>query len=96
MTSFNRIGTRWTGGDYRLLTEILRNEWGFRGFVVSDFNTCPEYMHAEQMAYAGGDINLATVMYEGQDWCNPNDKADLIILRQCVKIRCMPSRTPMR
>lgn len=85
MTSFNRIGTRWTGGDYRLLTEILRNEWGFRGFVVSDFNTCPEYMHAEQMAYAGGDINLATVMYEGQDWCNPNDKADLIILRQCVK-----------
>lgn len=33
MTSFNRIGTRWTGGDYRLLTEILRNEWGFNGWL---------------------------------------------------------------
>ncbi len=85
MSSFNRIGTRWTGGDYRLLTEILRDEWGFKGFVVSDFNTCPEYMHAEQMAYAGGDLNLATVMYNGQDWCNSSDKADLIILRQSVK-----------
>lgn len=85
MTSFNRIGTRWTGGDYRLLTEILRNEWGFKGFVVTDFNTCPEYMHAEQMAYAGGDLNLATIMYNGQDWCDSNDKADLIVLRQNVK-----------
>lgn len=85
MTSFNRIGTRWTGGDYRLLTEILRNEWGFKGFVVSDFNTCPEYMHAEQMAYAGGDLNLATLLYDGQDWCSETDKADLIVLRQCVK-----------
>lgn len=28
MSSFNRIGTRWTGGDYRLMTEILRGEWG--------------------------------------------------------------------
>ena len=27
MSSFNRIGTIWTGGDYRLMTEILRNEW---------------------------------------------------------------------
>ena len=26
MSSFNRIGTRWTGGDYRLLTQILRDE----------------------------------------------------------------------
>ena len=31
MSSFNRIGTVWAGGDYRLLTEVLRDEWGFRG-----------------------------------------------------------------
>lgn len=44
MTSFNRIGLKWTGGDYRLLTEILRDEWGFKGTVICDFNTHPEYM----------------------------------------------------
>ncbi len=59
MSSFNRIGTMWTGGDYRLLTEILRDEWGFEGMVICDFNTIPQYMNSRQMAYAGGDLNLA-------------------------------------
>jgi beta-glucosidase len=58
MTSFNRIGTKWTGGDYRLLTEILRNEWGFKGTVITDFNTHP-FMDIGQMLSAGGDLNLA-------------------------------------
>jgi len=81
MSSFNRIGTRWTGGDYRLITEILRNEWGFKGLVITDFNTC-EHMYTEQMAYAGGDINLATI---AKPWCDTSDPADLTVLRHNVK-----------
>lgn len=82
MSSFNRIGTRWTGGDYRLLTQILREEWGFQGMVICDFNTVPSYMDSRQMAYAGGDINLAT---QPVSWCDPSDSADLIVLRKCAK-----------
>ena len=82
MSSFNRIGTRWTGGDYRLLTEILRDEWGFRGTVICDFNTV-SYIDCEQMAYAGGDLNL---MMTGSGWkCDFSDTSDVIVLRQCVK-----------
>lgn len=81
MSSFNRIGTRWTGGDYRLLTEILRNEWGFKGLVVCDFNT-NLYMNSKQMAYAGGDLNLATTPHS---WCDSSDLADTIVLRNNVK-----------
>lgn len=80
MSSFNRIGTRWTGGDYRLLTEVLRDEWGFCGMVISDFNTQPDYMNAKQMAYAGGDLNLAT---HPVDWIDESSVADLVILMQC-------------
>lgn len=58
MTSFNRIGTTWTGGDYRLLTEILRNEWGFKGVVITDFADKDAYMYADQMIRAGGDLQL--------------------------------------
>jgi beta-glucosidase len=58
MSSFNRIGTVWTGGDYDLLTEILRNEWGFRGSVITDFNLT-NYMDVTQMVLAGGDLNLS-------------------------------------
>ncbi len=82
MTSFNRIGTKWTGGDYRLLTEILREEWGFRGAVICDFNTIPQYMNSRQMAYAGGDLNLATLP---EDWCDSSDTSDAIVLRQAAK-----------
>jgi beta-glucosidase len=82
MSSFNRIGTRWTGGDYRLLTTILRDEWGFQGCVLCDFNTIPQYMNSRQMAYAGGDFNLATTP---ETWCDESDVADVIVLRQCAK-----------
>ena len=82
MSSFNRIGTRWTGGDYRLLTEILRDEWGFRGTVICDFNTIPAYMNSRQMAYAGGDLNLAT---QPVLWGSESDTADTVILMQCAK-----------
>lgn len=82
MTSFNRIGTRWTGGDYRLCTEILRDEWGFRGTVLCDFNTIPAYMNSRQMAYAGGDLNLATLPVS---WCDESSAADVYILQQCFK-----------
>ena len=82
MSSFNRIGTRWTGGDYRLLTEILRDEWGFQGAVLTDFNTIPAYMNTRQMAYAGGDIDLAT---DEHTWVDEGSTADLIVLRNNVK-----------
>ena len=59
MTSFNRVGTRWAGGDYRLCTTVLRKEWGFVGSVICDFHTSANaYMDSKQMLYAGGDINL--------------------------------------
>ncbi len=57
MSSFNRIGTVWAGGSYELLTEVLRDEWCFRGMVITDYNT-NDYMYADQMIRAGGDLNL--------------------------------------
>lgn len=63
MSSFTRIGYTWAGGNYDLLTGVLRDEWGFRGTVITDFNT-NSYMGCKQEAYAGGDLNLSTT----RDW----------------------------
>ena len=82
MSSFNRIGTKWAGGDYRLLTEVLREEWGFRGMVISDFNT-GSHMDSKQMAYAGGDLNLQNF---GQEWnASKSSASDMSILRIAAK-----------
>lgn len=85
MTSFNRIGTRWTGGDYRLLTEILRNEWGFNGLVICDFNTIPQYMILRMMFYAGGSLDLATQQSAMWTDCDTSDAGDAIVLMRAVK-----------
>lgn len=58
MSAFNRMGTTWAGGSYALLTELLREEWGFRGMVITDFNLT-HYMNVDQMIRAGGDLNLS-------------------------------------
>ncbi len=36
MTSYNRTGVVWSGGNYNLLTNITRGEWGFKGVIFSD------------------------------------------------------------
>lgn len=58
MTSFNRIGDTWTGGHYNLLTGVLRGEWGFCGFVMTDANSYLGHMDRHQMIEAGGDGSL--------------------------------------
>lgn len=57
MTSFNRIGYEWAGGSYRLVTTVLRKEWGFVGSVICDYKSWA-FMDSKQMLYAGGDLSL--------------------------------------
>ena len=58
MTGFNRIGATWTGGSYNLLTGIVRNEWGFDGWIITDNANTGVFMDAAQMIRAGGDTKL--------------------------------------
>lgn len=57
MSSFNRIGTTWAGGSIPLMQNVLRDEWGFEGAVISDFNLY-SYMNVNQGIAAGTDFNI--------------------------------------
>lgn len=56
MSSFNTINGIPASCNHWLLTELLREQWGFKGFVVSDYNAIEETIHhgaAEDLIQAG-------------------------------------------
>lgn len=59
MSSFNRIGGTWAGGSAALMHDVLRGEWGFTGFVITDFNLYP-YMYVDEAWAARGTDHMLT------------------------------------
>lgn len=81
MSAFNRMGPIWAGGSKALLTDVLRNEWGFKGFVITDAGVGPqgEHFNALQAVEAGNDLMLGLPL----DF--PGDGAFEAQLRQYLK-----------
>ena len=53
MTSFSRIGPSYVGATSGLITDILTNEWGFHGYIVSDMVNPASYMTWKESVIAG-------------------------------------------
>jgi len=59
MTAFNRLGATWTGGSYPLIQQLVRDEWGFDGFIITDSaNAGSPAFDQSQMIRAGADAFL--------------------------------------
>ena len=64
MSAYNRIGPDWCGECASLLIDVLRTEWGFDGFVVSDFTSNvlgSGYMSPVLGVYNGNDTILTGI-----------------------------------
>jgi len=71
MCSFNRIGPTWSGGTNALQNTVLRGEWGFRGFVLTDFNLY-DYMYVNEGLNNGTDMMLTfSAMKTAEDTTSP-------------------------
>lgn len=64
MSAYNRIGADWCGASKALLQDLLRTEWGFDGYVISDYSsnfTGRGYMSPVNAVYAGNDTMLTGI-----------------------------------
>lgn len=54
MTSYNQVNGEWPSGSRRLLKEVIKGEWGFRGAIVSDWRA----VHGPECIAAGLDLEM--------------------------------------
>ena len=59
MSAYNKVNGQWCGHNGHLLTEILKGEWGFQGFVMSDFGLGVRDRVAA--AHGGLDIDMLPI-----------------------------------
>ncbi|GAE29557.1 glycoside hydrolase family 3 protein [Alkalihalobacillus hemicellulosilyticus] len=83
MSGFNSIGTVWAGASSNLLQEVLRNEWGFRGHVNTDFflGDFYPYMVAELGFRNGNDLLLTGAAPVGVPEVNTSSNDTLWAMR---------------
>jgi beta-glucosidase len=61
MSSYNSVNGEWAGQNRTLLTTILKEEWGFRGFIITDFIF--GMRDALKAALSGLDIEMPFAMH---------------------------------
>lgn len=55
MSSYNRVNGKYVCNSFDFCTRVLRQEWGFRGLVMSDWNATEQCSYAEAIN-AGNDL----------------------------------------
>ncbi|MCC8100453.1 MAG: glycoside hydrolase family 3 C-terminal domain-containing protein [Clostridiales bacterium] len=64
MTSFNRVGTVYSSAHSGLMTQIVRNEWGYTGWLITDMINGADYMNWRDIVAAGGGACLTSSAYD--------------------------------
>ncbi len=60
MGSYNKFRGQWASENHYLLTQILRNEWGFKGIAMSDWDAVHNTMQA---LWNGMDLEMGTDLH---------------------------------
>ena len=94
MSAYNSVNGEWCGQNAELLTGILKQKWGFEGFVLTDFIF--GMRDAKKAALAGQDLEmpfrmhfhgaLARLVESGEVPLTRIDDAVLRILRQQLRL----------
>lgn len=74
MTGFNRIGCTFSSADEDLVTGLMREEWGYNGFILTDSTKSADYMIADECLMAGTNMMLGGFTHygSGKEWENIN------------------------
>ncbi|HJA66447.1 glycosyl hydrolase family 3 [Lachnoclostridium sp. An169] len=87
-SGWSGIGGIWTAYDYNLLTNVLRNEWGFQGFVITDYdqgNGPNDDIAVNRMVRAGTDQHMIDNTMSPGKYTETDNATGVTALRKAVK-----------
>ena len=85
MASYNFLGYKPTSSCYELLTTVLRNEWGFVGTVISDYNGSYGYQITDASIRAGCDLMLGYGKADSNKLEDTDAATCVLAMRQACK-----------
>ncbi len=85
MVAFNNIGTVPAEACPELLNNVLRGEWGFRGFAETDYFGGYGYQDSDRMIRNGCDLMLATYSTPQSTVTDQTSATSVIAMRQASK-----------
>lgn len=85
MTAYNWLGTHPVISNSQLLQTVLREEWGFRGVVISDYNGSYGFQKTDSAIRNGNDLMLGYGMAESNKLDNLESATLVKALRQASK-----------
>ncbi len=89
MSSYNKVNEVWSGRNETSLTDILRDEWNFNGFVTTDWDTSHEGLEADVSIKSGINILMPGEKKQAKAILKAlnNNQLDIETLRQrAIKI----------
>ena len=85
MSAFNFYGTEPAGASSDMLNDVLRGEWGFRGFVLTDYYGVYGYMDADREIRNGNDCMLVAYDTETNHLTDTESATSVQAMRQACK-----------
>ena len=79
MTSYNLLNGTHTANHYELIQNVLRDEWGFEGVVMTDWCTTQAVVAELGFGNPGkyGESSSAMCVHAGNDWIMPGSATDV-------------------
>ncbi len=90
-SALNYIGNTYAGGNNVLLNTVLRDEWGFKGFVLTDYFGGYGYQNGDQVIRNGNDSMLATTKITNH--ITDKSATSVKAMRTAAAIFCTPPPT---
>ncbi|MDO4491479.1 MAG: glycoside hydrolase family 3 C-terminal domain-containing protein [Lachnospiraceae bacterium] len=87
-SGWSGIGGLFTAYDYNLMTEVLRNEWGFQGFVITDYdqgNAANDDVAVNRMVRAGVAQHMIDMTLSPGAYTSLDTATGVAALRRAVK-----------